>query len=242
MTAEEMKYEGELLYESIASADAPGYTNKEWSYLLTAGQEKVVKEIIKKGLDRDERYKKAISPILVPFEETSFTDNTDETPNSVSVVIDEDVVGVTRERVTIGSTIIQVKPITQEYYNANINNTLKKPDINYTYWRLDQLNGSDKVHVIITDLDDVADLDKYQYIAVGKPTPIIVEDGDYDATYGSIDGVDFSDYTAGELPSTLGTFIHRWIVQEAVNIAFASDKDQIGYQISATENNENLKK
>ena len=44
MTAEEMKYEGELLYESIASADAPGYTNKEWSHLLTAGQEKVVKE------------------------------------------------------------------------------------------------------------------------------------------------------------------------------------------------------
>ena len=64
MTATEMMYEAEILYESIASADAPGYNPREWSHLLTAGQEKVIKEIIDKGLDREEKYKKAISPLF----------------------------------------------------------------------------------------------------------------------------------------------------------------------------------
>lgn len=247
MTAEEMKYEAEILYESIASADAPGYTNREWSYILTAGQEKVIKEIINKGLDREEKYKKAISPLLLPVlvingVSSNITSNITETPKSLKVVIDEDTLAVTRERVTVGTSIIEVKPITQDYYNANINNPFKKPDSNYKYWRLDQLNNPDKVHIIITDLDDVDDLDKYQYIAIVKPTPIIVMDGDYTVNDGSIEGLNFSSYTATELPSTLGNFIHRWIVQEAVNIAYASDKDQLGYQISNAENVENLRK
>lgn len=50
MTPLEMKYEAELLYESIASADAPGYDNKEWSHILTMAQEEVVKRIIDNGL------------------------------------------------------------------------------------------------------------------------------------------------------------------------------------------------
>lgn len=242
MTAEEMKYEAEILYESIASADAPGYENKEWSYLLTAGQEKVVKIIIDKGWDKEEKYKKAISPVCVPIEVTGvgLIDNTSVIPKSIRVVISEDLIGATMERVFLTNTLVPVKPITHDYYLANLKNPLKKPDSNEIFWRFDELNGADKVHIVITDLTTIGDLTKYQYVGVGKPPPIIVKDSGYVAGDGTIDGVAFSSYTAANLDSTLGTFIHRWIVQEAVNIAFASDKDQLGYQISQAENITNI--
>jgi len=207
------------------------------------GQEKVVKDILDKGFDKEEQFKKALSPVLVPTSVTgvSLVDNTSVIPKSIRIVMDEDVVGVTMERAYLTSTLVKIKPITHDEYLANLDNPFKKPDSNYGFWRFDELSGSNKVHIIITDLTTIGDLTDYRYVAVGKPTPIIIEDSTYSASDGSIDGVDFSDYTATELPSTLGTFIHRWIVQEAVNIAFASDKDQLGYQISNAENIENIK-
>lgn len=244
MTAEEMKYEGEILYESIASADAPGYTNREWSYLLTAAQEKVVKDIVDNGLDKEEKYKKAISPLLVPIEiiEDSLIENISAIPKSIRIELDEDTIAVTMERCAVsGHLVVRVKPITHDYYLANIRNPLKKPDSNEVYWRLDELEGDNRVHIIITDLTDITDLLKYKYVAVKKPDPIIVEDSGYVSSDGSIDGVAFTGYTDKESPSTLGTFVHRRIVKEAVNIAFATDKDQIGYQISQNENIKNNK-
>ena len=43
MTALEMKEMAEIVYESIASNDAPGYSLYEWSVLLTDAQEQVIK-------------------------------------------------------------------------------------------------------------------------------------------------------------------------------------------------------
>jgi len=258
MTAAEMKYEGEILYESIASGDAPGYTNKEWSYLLTAGQEKVIKDIIDKGLDREEKYKKAISPLLTPEVAATLTDNTTNLPNSVRTVITSTltypVLGVTMERCVVEisdnpvvTKIVTVKPISHDYYMANIRNPHKKPNKKYVYWRLDEYVDGAKVHVLITDIADVDIVDEtvdisYKYVAIAKPRPIIVPDANY-AT-GSIDGENFSNHTdliTGAWNCLLGEIVHRWIVQEAVNIAYASDRDQIGYQISNAENIENIK-
>jgi len=252
MTAVEMKYEAEILYESIASADAPGYTNKEWSYLLTAGQEKVIKEIIDKGLDREEKYKKAISPLLTPENLAgTITTNVSNLPNSVKVPITSTltypVLGVTMERCVVGTAgkIVPIKPITHDYYLINIRNPHKKPNKKYVYWRLDEYVGGAKVHVLITDIADAdvlsatSGITSYKYVAIAKPRPIIVPDATY--TTGSIDGENFSAHTASAWNCILGEMVHRWIVQEAVNIAYASDRDQIGYQISNNENIENIK-
>jgi hypothetical protein len=245
MTPLEMKYEAELLYESIASADAPGYDNKEWSHILTMAQEEVVQRIIDNGLDRNERAKKALSPILIPVEksDTDLIDNSTVIPKSLVVNIDDDINQVTLERVYLDSgKIVKIKPISHDYYLSNLKNPYKKPDKTKVYWRFDELVDSSKSHVIITDLDDIADVSKYMFVSVTKPTPIIIEDANYDETYGSIDGENFTDYTTSgsSLSCILGNSIHRNIVEEAVKIAFAADKDQLGYQIRQLEEKENI--
>ena len=141
MNATQMKYEAQLLYESIASADAPGYTSKEWSFLLTAGQEKVVKDIIDKGLDEEERYRKAISSLLIPMSVTggSLVDYSTTLPNAISVDLDADCLGTTMERGVIsygGTQIVKITPDKLDFYMANINNPLKKPDKRHTFFRL----------------------------------------------------------------------------------------------------------
>jgi hypothetical protein len=64
LTAQQMEYEAKLVYESLASADAPGYNSRMWSVLLTQAQEKIVLEVIKQGLDNDELNRRKISPLL----------------------------------------------------------------------------------------------------------------------------------------------------------------------------------
>jgi hypothetical protein len=239
MLAQQMKYEGEILYASIASDAAPGYTNKEWSTLLTAGQEKVVKDIVDKGWDKEEKYRKAIAALLSPTTVLLAAMPADPNIDNARVVsIAANVLRTTMERCSTSTkSIITVKPITYDYYLANIKNPHKKPDINYVFWRLQGFD-TDKKHIVITDGSTLVD---YKYVSVTKPEPIIIEDSTYVAGDGSIDGIAFSAHTASSLECTLGTFIHRWIVQEAVNIAFASDKDTVGYQISNAENIENIK-
>jgi len=240
MLAAQMKYEGEILYASIASDAAPGYTNKEWSTLLTAGQEKVVKDIVDKGFDKEEKYRKAISPLYLPVIVLVAAMGSDANiTNGKTTTIAANVLRTTMERCSTATTaLISVKPISHDYYTANIKNPHKKPDINYTFWRLQGFDTPNKQHIIITDGSILVD---YKYVGITKPEPIIIEDSTYVAGDGSIDGIAFSAHTATPLECTLGTFIHRWIVQEAVNIAFASDKDTVGYQISNAENIENIK-
>ena len=245
MTPLEMKYEAEVLYESIASGDAPGYTNKEWSHILTMGQEAVVYDIIENGIDKDERAKKALSPILIPVEKSGadIIDNTSTIPKSVSVTLDDDISQVTLERVYLTSgKLVKIKPISHDYYLANLKNPFKKPKSNRVYWRFDELVSSEKSHVIITDLDNISDIDKYKFVSVTKPTPIIIQDATYTVNHESIDGENFVDYQTSSLECGLGTFIHRKIVERAVRIAFAADKDQLGYQIRQAEEQKNIQK
>ena len=53
MTFVEMRREAELLYESINSSDAPGFTNTEWGYILTVAQRKVVRRILEDGINKN---------------------------------------------------------------------------------------------------------------------------------------------------------------------------------------------
>lgn len=64
LTAPQMEYEAKVVYESLASADAPGYTSRQWSILLTQAQEKLVLEVIKQGFDNDEINRRKIHSLL----------------------------------------------------------------------------------------------------------------------------------------------------------------------------------
>lgn len=258
MNATQMKYEAQLLYESIASADAPGYTSREWSFLLTAGQEKVIKEIIDQGLDEEEKHRKAISSLFIPMSVSMSVTNdyTSTLPNSLRVPLDADCLGVTMERCIINygtvsvplTKLVTIKPIKYDFYEANLQNPLKKPDKRYVFWRLDgsTYKGTTftKDHIIIGDTTSLKNyydyITTYKYVKIKKPSPIIVKDSTYTADHGTIDGIAFyPNYVSADLDSVLDSFVHRWIIQEAVNIAYASDKDQIGYQLAQFENKNN---
>jgi hypothetical protein len=53
MTFTQMRSEAELLYESINSSLAPGFTDSEWGQLLTIAQRKVVEDILKEGISKN---------------------------------------------------------------------------------------------------------------------------------------------------------------------------------------------
>lgn len=234
MTAEEMYFECELLYESFGSGDAPGYDEREWSYFLTLAQDTVVKSIVEDYLDREERYKKALSPIYNPQSVDTIDTEYTALANAYEITIQPSW-KVTMERIHLSDgTVVPVKPIKYDQYLANIKNFFKKPNKRYTYWRL---QGTGNTHIIIGDAD-ISTASSYKYVGVNKPDPIIVPD-DYVDDDGSIDEVNFEDHPTGQ-DCALGTFIHRWIVKEAVAAARAADKDGLGYQLSTAENRRNI--
>jgi len=238
MTAEQMKYEAELIFESIASDAAPGYEPREWSHLLTSAQEEVVLDIVKMGIDRDESYRKAIAPLLNNVETTVSSGSLSEyadLENSQFVEISDDTMVVTLERGFINideskTKRINISPYSLDFIMANINNPFRKPDKSYAFWRCQGYTNGSKIHILI---NDGTELNSYKYVKVRKPKPIIVPDT-YTSDDGQIDGENFSDNNAG-LDCELGVMVHRKIVEKAAKLAYAADKDQIGYQIQTAE-------
>ena len=238
MTAEQMRYEAELIYESIASDAAPGYEPREWSHLLTSAQEEVVLDIVKMGIDRDESYRKSIAPLLNNVEATvsggDLLEYTD-LENSQFVNIDSNAMIVTLERGFIDineSTTkrVSIIPHSLDFVMANVDNPFKKPDKSYEFWRCQGYTDLSKIHILI---HDGTELDSYKYVEVIKPKPIIVPDS-YTTDDGQIDGENFSDNNNG-LDCELGVMVHRKIADKAARLAYAADKDQVGYQIQAAE-------
>lgn len=59
-----MKTRAEILYESIDSATAPGFTNSEWGEIFSQAQYKVVFDILKDGINRNAFNRRALDPIV----------------------------------------------------------------------------------------------------------------------------------------------------------------------------------
>ena len=70
LTAAEMQRESRLIYESIVSANAPGYTSREWSELLTIAQLTIVDNAIEEGIDRNEINRRIVSKLVTHFSQT----------------------------------------------------------------------------------------------------------------------------------------------------------------------------
>ena len=68
-----------------------------------------------------------------------------------------------------------------------------------------------------------------------KPSPIIIAWANYVVGDGSIDGINWSTYTASSLDCTLDPITHRDIVDRAITLAYAAIQDDKGYQINAAQ-------
>lgn len=236
MTFEQMHSEAELLYESINSSAAPGFTDSEWGQLLTIGQRKVVLKILRSGIERDTFNSRAIEKLVMKYSylgpgsfiADTFYKNSDGTPawrliNSVEPeffwMLDEyvTVVGKTNH--------IPVKHITFDFYNTNIKNPFRTPSIEESYWLLTYSDfvpteAASNTPVVITDGEEA---NSYVLIGVLHPDNYPIESG---TTYPTVGGTD---------ASCLNPSVHHMIVEEAVTLARMSVVDPQGYQLALAE-------
>ena len=236
MTSVEMAYEWKITYESMASGNAPGYTPREISVLLTQAQEEVVLEVAEKGLDSSDYARTVLSNLLTPYPTIIATPATDVFGN----------IGTTRAyKITVprtadleffypciefavtgtGATTYEraCKPIDYNSYYTNIANPWANPYVDL-YWRLYDGN-----HLTIITDGTALTTPYIKGLYIKKPSPIIVD------TLTSLTSIEGKTAIASCL---LNEIVHRDIVYRAAKKAFAAMKDQAGYQIQNIEENQ----
>ena len=88
MTADQMYNEFEIVYEAIASGDAPGYEPYEVSILLTQAQDQIIKDLINTGIEFNDSKALVLGPFIETAEITSFS-NTSMYPDTFTIEVDE---------------------------------------------------------------------------------------------------------------------------------------------------------
>lgn len=220
MTFSEMRTEAELLYESINSSDAPGFTSDEWGQLLTVGQRRVVLRILEEGITKDAFNQLAIEHLIKSDTYSAFTTNahfknTDGTSaRSLNItlpggkVFDSKFFWILDEYVsTASATNIPVIRITYDFYRINKDNPFRKPEASYGYWILQYNN----IPVFITDGTAITG---YYIVGVHHPDNYPIS-------------------TTSDC--VLNESVHSKIVEEAVTLARMSVTDPQGYQLSLAE-------
>lgn len=229
MNAQEMGYEWRITYESIASADAPGYTPREISIFLTESQEDIVKEVCQKGIDKDDISRRILGKLRTYYSITLDQDNatllTDpfrgykiNTLNKVNTTFFYPHI----ETIMRGSNLIDIKPESFEAV-VNLKNPFRKPSL-IKYWRLFY---DDKMFIVPPSNVSFDESYILNLVYIRKPKPIIIEDL----------GIDTIDGISVPTDCELDNIIHRDIVYRAAKKAFAATKDQTGYQIQNIEEN-----
>jgi len=204
LTANEMKYEAQLAYEALASADAPGYTDKQWSILLTQAQENLVLSLCRSGMDAEELGRRAISKLIVE-DDGPVIDIYNMIDSAYRVTLEDDYLHILKDT---ANQEVRVKPVSYDFLHANFENPFEAPT-SKEYWRL---MGKQSV-IIVTDGTELGD---YKIIYVRRPKPIIV--GSTDSV--GINLIEIEGYT-GPRNCELDHSVHRIIVSEAANLALA---------------------
>lgn len=232
MTALEMKKMAEIVYESIASNDAPGYDAYEWSVLLSDAQEQVISKLVEKGVEYDDLTKMVFAsqilnssnPTISAYSASSLL-TYGHTVTFTSPASLEDVWLILKD--TVNSTpSIKVIPVSYDYYNANINNPFKKPKTN-KFWRLFNNNT---LYVVAPTTSAITD---YKISYIKKSLPIIVPGVTLNET------VDGTTVTAGIVTSgqncAYHNIIHKKIVRAAAKLAKLYASDLQGWQAHLAE-------
>lgn len=216
LTAKEMEYEAKVAYEAIASADAPGYTSRQWSILLTQAQEKVVLSIARDGMDKNEFNRRAIAKLITTQTESAPFGSIPHISNSNDIELESSYLYILQDTANVG---VRLKPISYDYYHMNLENPFEKP-YDKEFWRL----VSNKGVIVITD---GTPLTAYTVTYIKRPKPIITKEL---TTPTAIEG--YTNVTDCELDHS----IHREIVSVAARLANAYTTNQVGYQIQDIEN------
>ena len=220
MTANEMKYEFLIAFDSISNFTAPDYEDVEISNILTKAQERFVLRYyggnnkIKQSFELTEKGRKDLSELIRFAAITApSTDQVGVFPNGVYFDLPADFMFAIQEELVadsiddcIDDTIIKIKPMTHDNYNSNIKNPFKNPDESLA-WRLDYHTGVAKRHQIITGSTYTVNTYNMRYLKY--PVAIVVD----------------SATPANQVNSELNEITHRRIIDEAVSLALEYTKD-----------------
>lgn len=227
MTLDDFYQEFDLLYNNIASNQAPGLDKYEISVFLTKAQDEIIKNYFnpksnkyREGFDDKEKRQIDFSTIIKIEKATEVTDASiiklDD--DSKLFKMPKDIMFVLNEIVTLKDSkkkdsknnvrIINIIPINFDEYSRIMSKPFKKP-YKSQGWRLFQSkdNTPDIISEIITGSTD--DIDSYKIRYVKRPRPIILDNSTINKQTG---------------PSTceLNEILHPEILQRAVELAKAA--------------------
>jgi len=241
MTSQEMSKEFNIVFESVASMNAPGYTEYEKSILLTQAEYDITIETAQVASDTNDYARTILAKLLTPYtglgaptQATNVFGNTN-TVRAYTITLSttlglEFFYPFVEFAVTgSGGTAYEraCKPIDYNTYYTSLSNPYAKPYVDL-YWRL-----YDGDHLTIITDGTALTTPYLKGLYVKKPTPIITTAA---APAFTIDGYLNTD---GVKNSQLNEIIHREIVYRAAMKAYAAMKDQAGYQLQNAEQQEN---
>ena len=238
MTSQEMSKEFNIVFESVASMNAPGYTEYEKSVLLTQAQQDIAIETAKMGLDSNDYSREVLEKLITrygtvaPTEDSIVIQSTSTNrvyrvalPTSPVFLYPYIEFAITGTGATYYERVC--KPIDYDSYYTTISNPYSNP-YKDLYWRLYD-NG---YFLIITDGTQLT-TPYMKGLYICKPDPIITAS----ISPLTIDGL--SAITDMSTARVLTPIVHREIVKRAAMKAYAAMKDQAGYQLQNAEQQDN---
>lgn len=225
MTSEEFNNEFDILYNNIASNQAPGLDLYEKSVFLTKAQDDIIRSYfnpksnkVNEGFDGNEKRQVDFSMITETKVYTTFSNAIlDARPNSKRVnfptsdrimIIINEFADVDREGHSVRLTVV---PIIYKEYSRMMSRPYKRP-LKYQAWRLLESSNNQKSAELIIGPDDV--LTRYAVRYLRRPKAIILKNL-------AEEGVSIDGQTAKQ-DCELDPILHREILQRAVELAKAA--------------------
>jgi hypothetical protein len=235
MTNQEFKNEFNISYNSIASMDAPSIDDYELSVYLTTAQLEIIKNYYdplsnrkQKGFEATEKRRRDLNQLVKDYKTNTVISNSSNiNSQSKFYTLPNDLFLIVNEKAKINSQdcynnkVLNIKSITYDEYNIQINNPFEKPD-NKTAFRLDISNVNNSKVVEIVSPYNVLGTLEYQIRYIKYPKPIIITNlnTEFPSDNLTIDGISV------ETPCELNNEICREILDRAVVLATADYKPQ----------------
>lgn len=217
MTTQEFSDQFDVLYNNIASNEAPGLDEYEKSVFLTKAQDEVVKNYfnpksnkLQEGYDGSQKRQIDFSTLTRTFTVSNFTSPTfDNRGKSFSFPANDRIMMIINEKLTVerNSNVITltVIPIRFDEYDRLMSKPFKRPLKNQA-WRLINNSTPNEAEIIAGYGDQIQ---TYTARYIRRPKPIILS---------NLEGVKIDGETEA-MTCELDPIIHEEILQRAVELA-----------------------
>lgn len=247
MSSEEFSREFDILYNGIASNDAPPLDLYEKSIYLTKAQLELVKNYFNprgnkygRGFESSSKRRDDLKELIRNYKSTINLGLSDgiskdsqfiRIPSNVFMIIQEKAKVISSNN-CINDTYIKVKPVTHDEYNSQENNPFKKPG-DSVIWRIDYYSASSGIKNV--ELISPHTISEYHFRYIIYPSPIVLTDllTAFPNETLTIDGV------SQKQTCKLSENIHREILDRAVELATVDYKpERLQAKVQLNQRNE----